>query len=277
MAKNRIFELRKVGKLSQRELAQRADTSQQQIQRVEAGVVAVRLDLAKRIADALNVNLHDVFPGLRAPTKASRRKKEHFEDPELAVDLDPRIWTVKFFIFDGREFAFEVSSFDMRRLESIVSESNKTFLVFSSRDRSVAVNRTKLAACQFLFDSPSVKGPESENDSYALHLHLVSSKKPLSFDVEPDTKPAEHDEEGFASQLQHLFIDLDGVDQDDDEVVLFDDVDGERVYVRSRELLLVEAPLECCEPSLFDKSMEGHDEEDNSAKQSNPESENAKS
>jgi transcriptional regulator with XRE-family HTH domain len=273
MARNRIFALRKAGKLTQRELAERAGTSQQQIQRVEAGVVAVRLDLAGRIADALNVKLHDAFPALRTSTKPSGRKKEQLDAPELAFDLDPRIWTVRFFTFDGREFGFEVSSYDMQRLESIVSSSNKKFLVFNSRDRSVAVNRTKLAACQFLFDSPLVRHPESESDSCAVHLHLASSLKPLSFDVEPDTKPAEQDEEGFASQLQHLFIDLDGIDEDDDEVVQFDDVDGERVYARSGELVLVEAPLECCEPSLFEKAMEGDAEEGETVKRSSSESE----
>jgi transcriptional regulator with XRE-family HTH domain len=276
MAKNRIFELRKAGGLTQRELAERAGTSQQQIQRIEAGVVAVRLDLAKRIADALNVKLQDVFPGLRASARTSRRQKDDFDDPELAVDLDPRVWTAKFFIFDGREFTFEVSSFDMRRLESIVRSSNKKFLVFNSRDKSVAVNRTKIAACQFLFDSHSTELPENKDDSHTLRLHLISSHNPLSFDVEPDTKTSVQDEQGFASQLQQLFIDLDGVDGDEDEVISFYDMDGERVYIRSSELLFIEAPLECCEPSIFEKSMEGYDEEEESVKQSSPEGEKAK-
>src|SRR5690242_209368 len=130
MAKNRIWELRKAAKLTQRELADRAGTSQQQIQRVEAGVVAVRLDLAKRIADAFHVKLSDVFPGRRRKTKDSRPKEGEVDDPELPIDLDPRVWTAKFFIFDGREFTFEVSSFDRRRLESIVGSSDKKFLVF---------------------------------------------------------------------------------------------------------------------------------------------------
>jgi transcriptional regulator with XRE-family HTH domain len=275
MAENRIFELRKAGKLTQRELAERAGTSQQQIQRVEAGVVAVRLDLGTRIADALGVKLHDVFPGLRVPTK-TRRRKDHFDDHEPAVDLDPRIWTAIFFMFDGRQFAFEVSSFDMRRLERIVNSSNKKFLVFNSRDRSVAVNRTKLAACQFRFDPPSIVRPESDEESYELRLHLVSSPKPLSFEIEPDTKAVEQDEEGFSSLLQRLFIDLDGMDEGDDEVVRFDDVDGERVYARGRELVLVEAPLECCKPPLFEKSMEGLEEEEESPKQSNSDVEKAR-
>lgn len=265
MARNRIWELRKAAKLTQRELAERAGTSQQQIQRVEAGVVAVRLDLAKRISDAFQVKLSDAFPGFGGNTKGSRPKKGEVDDAELAIDLDPRIWTAKFFIFDGREFAFEVSSFDKRRLESTISSSDKTFVVFNSRDRIVAANQTKFAACQFLFDPPSTKFPNVEDNSYELHLHLVDTKKPLSFDLEPDTKTAEQDEQGFASQLQRFFIDLDGAE--DDEIAGFDDADGERVYVRKSQLVLVEAPLECCEPSIFNKSMEGHDEDEGLGKQ----------
>jgi transcriptional regulator with XRE-family HTH domain len=260
MAKNRIFEIRKTAKLSQRELAERAGTSQQQIQRVEAGIVAVRLDLAKRIADALQVKLADVFPGLGVSAKIKKRKAQTVDDPELAVDLDPRVWTARFFMFDGRMFDFEISSFDMGRLESIIESSKKKFLVFNSRDKTVAINNAKIAACQFLFDPPFIRTEESETKSYTLRCHLVSAISPLLFDIKPDTKLPEQDDGGLESQAQRLFIDLDGAE--DEEVVDFYDADDERVWIRTSELVLMEAPLEYCEPSLFEKSMQGDDEDD---------------
>jgi transcriptional regulator with XRE-family HTH domain len=258
MAKNRILQLRKSAKLTQRELAERAGTSQQQIQRVEAGVVAVRLDLANKIADALQVRLPEVFPALAKSAKVGRRKRKSIDDPELAVDLDPRIWTAKFFTFDGREYQFELSSFDQQRLESTIGSSDKRFFIFNSQSKSVAVNISKLAACQFLFDPPFTKRSENEDISYVLKLHLASAQQPLSFELTPDTKTPEEDEDGFASQLGMLFIRLDGAD--DDEILWFDDADEERVYVRSNELVLVEAPLECRQPSLLQKTIEGRNE-----------------
>src|SRR5258705_10169790 len=112
---NRIWHLRKARDLTQRVLAEKVGTSQQQIQRIEAGVIAVRLDLAVKIANALGTRLGDVFPKLaKAEKKRGRRKapaaQVNQELSNAGIDPDPRHWTVKFFTRDGRVFLYGISS-----------------------------------------------------------------------------------------------------------------------------------------------------------------------
>jgi hypothetical protein len=228
---------------------------------------SVRLNQAIQIANALGVQLRAAFPALPKSTTTAKRTKAPAEDFEkkladAGIDSDPCVWTIKLFMFDGRVFLYGISSSDKDRLESIVTSSDKKFLVFNSKDKAVAVNRTKVAACQFLFDSPLAKYSESEEQDYKLRLHLISGSSPLLFDLEPDTKTPEKDGEGFEAQLQYLLMNIDGADEADDESFWFDDADGERVYMRSHEVMLIEVPLVCCEPSLWEKSLESFAEEE---------------
>ncbi len=65
-----IRELREVAGLSQRALARRMGTSQAQVSRVEAGMVAATLSTLQRAAQALDVVLTVDFverPGVRTP------------------------------------------------------------------------------------------------------------------------------------------------------------------------------------------------------------------
>jgi transcriptional regulator with XRE-family HTH domain len=215
MPDNRIWDLRKERNLTQRELAQKVGTSQQQIQRVEAGVVTVRLELAAKIADALGVRLGELFPKLARSKRGSKRSKIAPPDAdrelmEAGVDPDPKIWTAKFFMNDGRLFFFRLSSTEKDRLESAINESDELFLIFDSDEKRVALNRTKVGACQFLFDYNLSEKPESEEEEFRLKAHFISSQVPIVFDVEPDECVLEKDDEGFASQLQGLFTFIEG-------------------------------------------------------------------
>ena len=86
-----------------------------------------------------------------------------------------------------------------------MSGSNKAFLVFDSEDRCVALNREKVAACHFLFDL-AVPEEGKEDEKLEINVHLISAKEPLKFDVEPDDREPEKDDEGFRSQLQSLIF-----------------------------------------------------------------------
>jgi transcriptional regulator with XRE-family HTH domain len=265
MPTNQILKLRKGLGLTQRALADRVGTSQQQIQRIEAGIQTVRLDLAGRIAAALEAKIFDVFPGLvisKGRTKSTGVKggKPSAELlRQVGIDPDPRQWTLKFFFFDGRQFLFQVTSGDKDRIESCITESDKAFLVFDSEDRCVAVNRKRVAACHFLFDPLGSARDESEN--FGIDVHLISAKEPLKFGVEPDNLELQDDGEGLQSQLQKLIFALDSA-SDMDEVVWFDDEDGERLYLRTDELLMVQVPLVCCTPSLWKNFYENFSDEE---------------
>src|SRR5262245_37266976 len=143
MSQNHIHNLRKSKGLTQSQLAAQVGTSQQQIQRIEAGVQAARLDLAVKIAEVLGAKLGDVFPKLKKGRTGSHSKRD--EESQLAdagIDSDPAQWTVKFFINDGRVLLFGVTSREKKRIEQIVGSSagEKSFVVFDAESRRVAVN-----------------------------------------------------------------------------------------------------------------------------------------
>src|SRR5262245_24748599 len=103
MVQNRVRKLRTERKLTQKALAEKVGTSQQQIQRVEAGIHAIRLDFAAKVASALDVELSQAFPNLGKVRKGRRERRESLIDvqkmPEAGIDPDPRHWTLKFFMF----------------------------------------------------------------------------------------------------------------------------------------------------------------------------------
>jgi transcriptional regulator with XRE-family HTH domain len=264
VSKNRISQLRKSLGLTQRALAERAGTSQQQVQRIEAGVQGVRLELATRIAAVLGVELGEIFPSLAPDRRPSglaaskyASKRTHFL--EAGLDPDPNHWTVKFFAHDGRVFSYEVPSEEKDRLEKIFSRCEDRIAVFSTNTQWVALNAKKIAATQFLFDR-GVSSKDEEEEDYEVRLHLIDSEHPVIFGVEPDTIPLDDDENGSSSQLQRLFFELEA--GFDEGVVAFYDEDRERVYVRMAEVLAVEAPLVCCDPALWNAQIEGQTEDD---------------
>jgi transcriptional regulator with XRE-family HTH domain len=266
MPANQILKLRKSLDLTQRALAERVGTSQQQIQRIEAGIQTVRLDLAGRIAAALDAKIFDVFPGLAISKRGAKSKGIQSGKPSAEVlrragiDPDPRQWTLKFFFFDGRKFLFQVTSADRDRIESCITDSDKAFLVFDSEDRCVAINRQRVAAYHFLFDPPAPVA-RVERESFEIDVHLISAKEPLRFGVEPDNLELKDDGEGLESQLQNLIFLLDSA-SDADAVIWFDDEDAERVYLRTNELLMVQVPLVCCTPSLWENFYQNFSDEE---------------
>jgi transcriptional regulator with XRE-family HTH domain len=156
---NRILARRKELGLSQRELAKAAGTSQQQVQRIETGVQTARLDLAARIAASLSTSLTDLFPKLPAKRVGKRQKAPKGIDPQLSeekflaagIDPDPRHWTIKVGFEDGREFFYRVSGTDKERISSIIWNATFDFIVFDTRDRRVAINRSAINYCNFSF------------------------------------------------------------------------------------------------------------------------------
>jgi putative transcriptional regulator len=268
LARNHIIQLRKKLGLTQRALADRAGTSQQQVQRIEAGVQGVRLELAARIATALGTDLAEIFPSLAPGSKRGSSARSRYaikpkKFVEAGLDPDPKYWTARFIAADGRVFEYEVPSDEKDRLKKIFSHAGSTAAVFTTRSQCVALNPRKVAAAHFLWEGYDLTQEEDEDDSCRLKLHLIGTGEPVVFDVKPDQRLMGEDEDGSSSQLQRLFFELEsGLD----DVVLFDDEDGERVYIRPTEVLAIEVPLFCCEPSLWNAHMEGLTEDEEAEK-----------
>ena len=70
---NRMRELREAKKLSQRQLAEQVGTSQQQIQRIETGLQAARIDVAVKIAKHPGRIAGGRVPGAEGGSRQARR------------------------------------------------------------------------------------------------------------------------------------------------------------------------------------------------------------
>jgi transcriptional regulator with XRE-family HTH domain len=255
MRENLVRKRRQARGLTQRGLADLVGTSQQQIQRVEAGIQGVRLELAVEIAKALDVALPEVFPGLVRNTK--RRSSEKLK-PKLAlkefvdagIDPDPRQWAVRFGLRNGQEVTYEVSSGEKERISDILWKSQFEFLVFDSTDNCVAVRRDGINFCEFIDDDYSPSEKQIREQKYKLDVFFIDGGG-KSYRIEADDVDLLEDDSFVDSQMQRLLIDLDGDVNTDDEVVSFYDEDGVQVFIRRKQILRLEVPLICCQPSLL--------------------------
>ena len=165
---NKVKSIRiKLG-LTQRQLADKVGTSQQQIQRVESGRIAARLTLAAEIASALGKPLNVVFPGsLGAIAKAvtdidsSRYLPTDVElnqIQETGVEFDSSEHCLRIWLNGHSEpIYFPLSPQEKRRLFQVIQGEMAdpdvtSFVVFESWDKRIAINLAELVACQFLFE-----------------------------------------------------------------------------------------------------------------------------
>jgi putative transcriptional regulator len=261
MFENRIKELRKARGLTQRQLADAAGTSQQQVQRMEAGNQLARFDLATRISAALGQPISKVFPSAEVPlarmksrTAGLGHQKASQELEAAGLDIEPDVWTVKYKLRGGAEGNFPISGPDMHRLNAILHDDAESgFVVLPSVDRQYAVNLKHLTFCQLLFDRPSIEDDATREKSFEVHFYLTDNAEPLRFEVEPDTSLLEREEdpEPLSVQLQDLFYYAEmGADR---RRMSFVDLDGERAFFRSDDVSMFSVPLWLIEPNVSDE------------------------
>ena len=269
MLKNRIREFRNARGMSQRQLASKVSTSQQQIQRIEAGVQAARLDIAARICAAFDESMDQVFPATKKilkklPAKGKqlenlRADETRIEEMEHAgIDMDPKMWTLKFRLRGGTQGMLSISGLEQKRLWNLFQNPDKDgFIVFDATAKRIALSPKHLLFWQFLFDPPYVSTePEKEPD--VLSAFFADSKEPLNFEVDADEDELGRDDnDGSQAQLQGLLFTLELHGGVEDMIVSFEDVDGERAFFRCTDLSMIEIPLWAVEPAL-----DREDEED---------------
>jgi transcriptional regulator with XRE-family HTH domain len=228
MIENNIRKIRVWKGISQRELAQLANTSQQQIQRIEAGTQAARVDLAERIAAALKVELHELFPGLLWLRRRSEAKRDEFA--KAGVELDDAMHRVYVRLRDGTDEEFVVGRKVADRLRVFSKRIEKPrFAVFDTFTHRVALNLREVAFWQFLSD-PFVtpKDDETEEPDEELKLWIVGKAEPEVFGVNYDR---DYDEvSGELGNLSGFFYDLSTTD-DLVRPLWFEDDDEEEIVV----------------------------------------------
>lgn len=258
--KNHIRQLRARKGLTQRQLAERARTSQQQIQRIEAGVQVARIDLAQEIAAALETPIQEVFPGVRALQKAAYENKplEPTEVKAAGVELDASMHRLVIEADGGLVREFVLSAHEKDRVRRVLMAGHFRFLVFDSLGDRWAINTEHLRYSQLLFDPSLMPNEDDREDGFVVQAWFRGDGETPSgeFQVDPD--------EGFDDELGNIggvFHDLEMKDADEHSPVVFTDEDGEEVMIHPRQLIMMSAPLSIISPDLLAAEALG-DEED---------------
>jgi len=276
--RNRVKELRLKARLTQRELAQAAGTSQQQVQRIEVGLQSVRHHLAARIASSLGMPLDRVFPTPKSPKSdaRSRSRSPREEDQQPGgIDQQIELWTLKIRLRGGAEEIIPIAPEDKERLWNQVSSGSDDFIVFQSDKARIAINPAHLLACQFRFDAdydaslPADQALSPVDEKHVgTRVYLCDSSEPLEFDVVPDTSEfCDEKDDGSGYINQSAFVDLETDPEPKERISLVDDDGGETVFFRIGDLAMLSIPLDCCEPALLNSIYEGDAEEEATARE----------
>ncbi len=263
--KNRVQQFRKALKLSQRQLAEVVGTSQQQIQRIESGQIAAKLEMAAKLCATLQKPMEVVFPGATKALKSAEKEinTSHMLPDEAwqklreaGIEGDPREWTFKVLLKGHKKpMLFKISSTEQSRLYSAVQgesddSESASFIVFDTDDRRWALNLSELDFCHFLFDvfpsgvvrdEPDVKG--TEEDAHSVVIHFTSGGSPVTLEVDSD----DPDEADGIGQCGHIFFMLEMDPQRSDRYRIIDS-DGEDAFIRAGSIALLSVPLAVLEP-----------------------------
>ncbi len=282
MYKNNIRKFRTKKELTQKMLAERVDTSQQQIQRVESGAQSVRFDLAGKIAKALGENIDTIFPALKKPLAAAKKSKTlelgpYFCDPndresfeKEGFDMDARHWIFRVRLRNGLEKDFHISGQDKTRLRNMLDGRSYDepihWVCFNALDKNICLNMEYASFCHFLFE-PDVPASATEENSEDLPLEVqvlfANDVAATSFRVEPDRKDLSDETVAYYEdvQLQNITSNAEFIPDAGDAWFKFVDEDGEEVFLQAKEVALITIPLESCNIDLLETMYEEEEED----------------
>lgn len=261
-------ELRKKKGLTQRQLAELAGTSQQQIQRIEGGVQNARFDLAFAICAALDTRMQEVFPSTELALKRSRKRVKTLADVYLdskaseelekaGIDMEPRRWTLIYRLRGGAEGMLPISGPEYSRIWRFIQlEESDSFIVFDSVNRRYAINIKHLIFCQFQFDVHGQVELE-EDDGSGVQFYLSDKAEPLTFLVDRDVCSLDEEDSWVDVQLQDMFhsAEMGPVGR-----FKFKDIDGETAFFRPDDVAMFSVELRDLEPAMWSEDEDDEDE-----------------
>lgn len=270
---NNVKSLRTKLGLTQRQLAELVGTSQQQIQRIEAGRVEARLELATKLSEALGKSMNVVFPGaanaIAAFKKSSTSPKYAPGEKEFAlirkagIEADPRHWTLVVRLRGHDEaMQFDISSADHDRLFRAVQDEQTdtdyvSCIVFETPTHCVAINLSELVCCQFLYDLGNLEQSPDQDLETNAEVFFRGSSSAVRFNVDQDHgSPDDEDDEG---DFRNIFYSLDSGATEPSRRLHFADEDGESVFLRAGDIALLKVPLWVIDPAV---SILDDDEDD---------------
>ncbi|MCA7014570.1 helix-turn-helix transcriptional regulator [Dickeya dadantii] len=260
MPQNKIKQFRTQLSITQRELAEMVGTSQQQIQRIEAGKIAAKLGLAQAICAVLNKPLGAVFPDGDEVLKEFRTYRSQTDEDlndfaASGIEIDNCTWFVKLYLRGHQDsLVLPISAADKRRFYAYFQEKAypgvERFFVFDSDRHRYALNTREVAFHQFLFEPlVPVSNDENANEEddyyYNVLITLENGGPVIGLSVESDEP--EDEDTGDLGQLEAFFGMLE-CDPEPTERYVITDIDGEDAFIRMGSIAMVKVSLEVLEP-----------------------------
>lgn len=266
---NRVQKFRKAKGLSQKQLAELVGTSQQQIQRIENNLITAKLEVAIKLAHALDKPLNSVFPGSGKALDAlqngpAKSRSAGLDDlRNTGIEGDSRIWFFKVHLRGHAEpMVFRIPTSEKDRLYLNVQDETDhlgdgvAFVVFDTLTERIALNLSEVLYCQFLYEiGPFYQEAEEEEEwSCTATVYFNSVVSPLFLSLEPEYE----DQDSDMGQCHYIFsmVELDTAPGDTYRLI---DADGDDTFIRIGSVALLSVSLTAIEPPLED--MEDDDEE----------------
>lgn len=261
MSKNNVKRLRTSLRLTQKKLAEKVGTSQQQIQRIEAGSISTSLATANAISAALGQPLTKVFPSGAAAVAKFRKVRDsrrYYTDSDLdevskaGIEVDSAGWYLKLILEDtAAPRFFPISPSEKRRLYSSVQDENDDggveFLVFDSEGERIAINKRCIAFAQFLMEpfghwlvaenAESEKEDSQDQRSGGVKIEIFGMTEALQLFVDQDIP----DEDGIG-QVGNVFFFMETATEPSQRCRIIDE-DGEDAFIRLGSIRSFHAPL----------------------------------
>jgi hypothetical protein len=87
-----------------------------------------------------------------------------------------------------------------------------------------------------------------------MNVILTDQSQALKVDAKPDTEhydpESAEDQNDRSSELQKMFVTLETAWDESDTLITFEDVDGEEVFIRASEIILLSVPISDVEPAV---------------------------
>lgn len=266
---NRIKQFRVQLGLSQKRLAELVGTSQQQIQRIETGAVAARLELATKLSEVLEKPLDVVFPGSgKALMKLEKELKKPMhvssetlnELGNLGVEADSRTWFFRVLLRGHKEpLDFEIPAAEQRRLFGLVQQEKAatdgmSFVVFDTSSERIAMNLGDLLYCHFIYEMGNVVRKDEDEVPDAVQVYFSGNESPFAFDVDSDSP----DDDGLG-EFGHIFFMMETY-AEKHERYAFQDAGGEWAFLRAGDVAMMRVPLWVVEPQDWEEGGNDDDE-----------------
>lgn len=265
--KNNLKRYRKKAQLTQSALAELVGVNQQLIQRIEAGVSSPKMVVAEKIAQQLNLTVHQLFPALKKSIDALEMEVDRREAEGLVH------FQVYFFFSNGEQINHVLPSQKIHALycefDSFgqANRNNYDFMIVDTETHRVAIN-PRLLSHWTVIPTPGptlIQAAEDDLDEEtALHI-LFSNRTWATFSAEPDPFSTEDNEKEFDETGGDLEMPIGDffyyLADEYSPIVSFTNLDEMQTHFQKRDIAVAQIALRFVRP-VIDDAFDELDDED---------------